>query len=282
MSRDDEETRPLRTSAVGVSTRNDRAHTTGDAPARPARRRRALRRALLSVGVVVVAVGLFFAADAVVRQIAVNMTRDQIEKSLPSDVTAKNLSVTVDGFSVIAQLMTGRLEKVELRSSDVRVQGNRVSASVVARGVPLDSSKPVQQIEGTMVIGQDAVNAFVDLPNGTTVTLRRNEVGLKGTGQILGIDVGYTASVSPVLQNGDTVVLTPVSVSVSAGGGAFDVTRFAKDLVPSSIPICVAQYLPKGVEATGLAVHDRSATVAVSARDLALDERSLQSRGSCG
>lgn len=282
MSRDDEETRPLRTSAVGVSTRNDRAHTTGDAPARPARRRRALRRALLSVGVVVVAVGLFFATDAVVRQIAVNMTRDQIEKSLPSDVTAKNLSVTVDGFSVIAQLMTGRLEKVELRSSDVRVQGNRVSASVVARGVPLDSSKPVQQIEGTMVIGQDAVNAFVDLPNGTTVTLRRNEVGLKGTGQILGIDVGYTASVSPVLQNGDTVVLTPVSVSVSAGGGAFDVTRFAKDLVPSSIPICVAQYLPKGVEATGLAVHDRSATVAVSARDLALDERSLQSRGSCG
>jgi hypothetical protein len=281
MSRDDEETRPLRTSAVGVSTRNDRAHTTGDAPARPARRRRALRRALLSVGVVV-AVGLFFATDAVVRQIAVNMTRDQIEKSLPSDVTAKNLSVTVDGFSVIAQLMTGRLEKVELRSSDVRVQGNRVSASVVARGVPLDSSKPVQQIEGTMVIGQDAVNAFVDLPNGTTVTLRRNEVGLKGTGQILGIDVGYTASVSPVLQNGDTVVLTPVSVSVSAGGGAFDVTRFAKDLVPSSIPICVAQYLPKGVEATGLAVHDRSATVAVSARDLALDERSLQSRGSCG
>jgi hypothetical protein len=139
----------------------------------------------------------------------------------------------------------------------------------------------VQRIEGSMVIGQDAVNGFVDLPNGTTVTLKQDEVGLKGRGQILGIDVGYTASVAPTLQNGDTVVLTPVSVSVSAGGGAFDVTRFAKDLVPSSIPICVAQYLPKGVKATGLAVNERSATVAVTAKDLVLDEKSLQSRGSC-
>lgn len=243
---------------------------------------RAQRVVLWTVTAVLVAVGLFFVTDAVLRQVAQNIVSDQIQKELPSDVTTKDLSVKIDGFSVIAQLIAGRFDQVELSSDDVRVQGNPLTAEIVAQGVPIDTSKPVRHIEGTMKIGQDAVNDLVSLPDGMTVTLNRDAVGLKGTGQILGIDVGYTASVAPTLQNTDTVVLTPLSVKVTAGGGAFDVTRFAKDLVPSSIPICVAEYLPKGVEVQDLSVHRRSATVSVSADDLVLDADALQKRGSCG
>ena len=248
--------------------------------------RSGLNRAQLAVvwivGGLLVLIGLYFVTDAVLRQVAQNVVREQIEKELPPDVTAKDLSVKIDGFSVIAQLVAGEFEKVELTSHDVQLQGNQLSASVIAHGVPIDMSKPVQHAEGTMVIGQDAVNNLVELPNNTTVTLNTDEVGLKGTGKILGIDVGYTASVAPTLQNGDTIVLTPISVSVTAGGGAFDVTRFAKDLVPSNIPICIAQFLPKGVDATGLAIEKRSAAVTVSADDLVLGGDALQKRGSCG
>ncbi|GAB3809069.1 hypothetical protein GCM10028798_36140 [Humibacter antri] len=234
------------------------------------------------VGGLLVLTGLYFVADAALRQVAQNVVREQIQKELPSDVTAKDLAVKIDGFSVIAQMVSGEFEKVELTSHDVQLQGNRLSVTVLAHGVPIDMSKPVQHVEGTMVIGQDAVNNLVELPNDTTVTLNTDEVGLKGTGKILGIDVGYTASVAPSLQGGDTIVLTPISVSVTAGGGAFDVTRFAKDLVPSNIPICIAQYLPKGVDASGLAIEKRSATVSVSADDLVLGGNALQKRGSCG
>jgi hypothetical protein len=265
---------------------SDAAHATGAPPAGAAEHRSRLDRAqhavLWSSVTVLVLVGLFFVTDAVLRQVVQNVVRTQIQSALPPDVTAKDLSVKVDGFSVIQQLIAGRFQKMELTSPDVRVQGNPLKASVVAHGVPIDTMKPVQSVQGTVVIGQDAVNGLVSLPNQTTVTLNRDAVGLKGTGQILGIDVGYTASVSPTLQNGDTVVLTPLKVKVTAGGGAFDVTRFAKDLVPSQIPICVAQYLPKGVKATGLDIHERSATVSVAADGLVLGGDALQKRGSCG
>ena len=282
MSKHDE---PTGSRSDPVTGGSDTARATGAQPDRAVEHRSRLNRAqrtvLWSSVTVLVLVGLFFVTDAVLRQVVQNVVRTQIQSELPPDVTAKELSVKVDGFSVIAQLIAGRFQKMELTSPDVRVQGNPLKASVVAHGVPIDITKPVQNVQGTVVIGQDAVNGLVALPNQTTVTLNRDAVGLKGTGQILGIDVGYTASVTPTLQNGDTVVLTPLEVKVTAGGGAFDVTRFAKDLVPSTIPICVTQYLPEGVKATGLDIHKRSATVSVAADGLVLGGDALQKRGSC-
>ncbi len=245
-------------------------------------RRRGLRALIWTAGAVVVAVGLYFAADAVLRQIAEGLVHDRIEKELPSDVTAKDLSVGIGGFSVIGQLVTGRLDQVTLSSPDVRVQGNRLSARLTAYGVPLDVEKPVQRIDGSMTIGQNAVNGLVDLPNGTSVTLAHDEVGLTGTGTLLGIDVGYSASVTPTLKGGDTIVLTPRTVSITADGGPLDVTRFAKNLLPSSIPICIASYLPRGVEATGLTVRSGTAHVSVRADEFVIGDRSLRTRGSCG
>ena len=130
--------------------------------------------------------------------------------------------------------------------------------------------------------GKSLLNTLIDLPNHATVTFGDSTLGLKGTGQILGIDVGYTAAVVPTVKDGDTVVLTPHSVSVTAGGGALDVTKFAKDLLPKSIPICVAEYLPKGVDVTGLSVKKGSASVFVQANDFVVDDASLQSKGTCG
>ncbi|NNC13175.1 DUF2993 domain-containing protein [Planctomonas sp. JC2975] len=287
MSTQDQPTEPLRASDEGATNPYAEGTAAGSGsggtkpPSGAARRRRGLRPWIWAVGAVVVVVGLYFAADAVVRQIAQNTVRDQIEKQLPADVTVKNLDVTIHGFSVIAQLIGGSLDKVDLHSSDVQVDGNRLSGTIVAHGIPLDSTKPVHRIDGSMTIGQAAVNGLVDLPNDTTVTLDHNEVGLKGTGQILGIDVGYTASVSPALKDAKTIVLTPLNVSVTAGGGSLDVTRFAKDLLPSTISICVAQYLPDGVDATGLAISKAEAHVSVGADDIVLDEKNLQTKGSC-
>ena len=256
--------------------------STQDQSQRPPKRRRGLRALIWTVGAVVVLVGLFFIADAIVRQVAEREVSQQIQKELPADVTAKDLTVSIHGFSVIGQFITGRFERVDLDADDVRVQGSRLKARIAAYDVPVDFSDPVGRIDGKLVIGQASVNKLVQLPDATTVTLGDDTVGLKGTGQILGIDVGYTASVTPTIQSGDTVVLTPHNVSVTAGGGALDVTRFAKDLLPQSIPICVAEYLPKGVDVTDLTVKKGTASVSVRANDFVVDDASLQSKGSCG
>jgi hypothetical protein len=286
MATHDQPTEPLPPfAAVGTPTKPydlPAASAKGGGGPKPRGRRRWLTALLWTVGAVVVVIVLFFAADAVFRQVAQNAVRDELRKELPADVTADDLTVKVDGFSVIGQYAAGRFDRIELTSHDVRVQGNRLSANIVAHGVPTDFSKPVQRIDGSMTIGQDAVNGLVDLPNDTTVTLKRDEVGLKGTGTILGIDVGYTASASPTLRNGDTVTLTPQSVSVTAGGGALDVTRFAKDLLPPKISICVAQYLPAGVDVTGLTIDKGIAHVSVRADDFVLSDKSMQTKGTCG
>jgi hypothetical protein len=244
-------------------------------------KRRGLRALIWTIGAVVVLVGLYFVADAIVRQVAQNEVSSQIQKQLPPDVTAKDLTVTIHGFSVIGQFLTGRFDRVDLDAAHVKVQGAPLSARIVAYNVPIDFSKPVGRIDGDLVIGQDAVNQLVDLPDATSVKLGDDTVGLKGTGKIVGIEVAYTASVTPTLKNGDTVVLTPHNVSVKAGGGTLDVTRFAKDLLPDSIPICVAEYLPKGVDVTDLTVKKGSASVSVRADDFMVDDASLQSKGSC-
>ncbi|WP_022901856.1 LmeA family phospholipid-binding protein [Humibacter albus] len=272
-------TEPLEASTEHTDTRSQDASARPD-PARSPRRRR-LRVALWVVGAVVLAVGLFFVTDAILRQVAQGVVASEIQKQLPPDVKANNLSVQIRGTSVFAQLYTGRFDEVRLHTSDLEVQGSRMSATVTAYGVPLDFSKPVERIDGSMKIDQEAVNKLVDLPDDTTATFKDDEVGLQGSGQILGIDVGYTASVTPTLVGTGTVTLTPRNVTVTAGGGALDVTRFAKDLLPSTISICVAQYLPEGVDATELTIRKGTARVGVRADDIVLDAKTFDTKGSC-
>jgi hypothetical protein len=281
-------TAPLGAATPDPATSDPAATGTGaslsepaDAPPRRRRRRGVLALVIVLAVLVVLTVG-YFVTDAVVRQSAQNQVRETIQQQLPPDVTAKDLTVDIKGFSVIGQYLGGRFDEVAISSSDLTVQGAVMSAHLEAYGVPTDFRKPVGRIDGTLSVDQDAVNKLVPLPQGTKVTLRHDAVGLTGTQSLLGIPLTYTASVTPTLQNGDTVVLTPHTVTIGAFDGSFDVTRFAKDLLPATIPVCVAQYLPAGVSVSSLTIADRSAVVAVQTTNMVVSESTMNRHGSCG
>ena len=158
MSMQDRPTQPLTESTAGAHDGAHSGRSGSDQRNLQVRFNGAQRLVLWSASALIVLIGVFFVTDAVLRQVAQNVVREQIQNELPADVTAKDLSVKIDGFSVIAQFMAGRFDKVELSSSDVRIQGNPLTARVVAHGIPLDFNKPVQRVEGTMRISQDAVN----------------------------------------------------------------------------------------------------------------------------
>lgn len=251
----------------------------GQAPRRA--RPRWLKPLLWTVIPIAAVIALFAVADIAVRAYAEQRVAAEIEKNLPSDIEG-DVSVHIGGLSVIQQYLSGSFERVELDAPHLTVQGAPLTASVVATGVPADFSKPISSAVGTLSISQDSLNKLVTIP-GTTgdITLGSGTLGYDGRIDLLGLPVGYTVSARPEAA-GKTVLLHPEKASLKTGSGNVDLSRLLQSLTDRGpFPLCAAQYLPAGVEVSGITVHPGRATVSLTARDFVLDERFLDSKGSC-
>lgn len=250
---------------------------------RPPRRRRTLRLVLWIVIPIVVLVGLFFVADAVVRSVAEKTISTKVEQSLPAEVKG-DVSTHIGGVSVIQQYLSGRFEKVELDAPKLDVKGSPIDATITAAGVPADFSKPVESIAGSLTISQSSLNKLVTVPGvDGDLALGKGTLSYNGTASLLGLPIGYQVTVAPEAA-GKTVNLQPVDAKVTtgAGTGALDLSTLVKALTNRGpIPVCVAQYLPDGVLVNDIAITQGTATVTLNAEDFVVNEKSLQSKGSC-
>lgn len=247
------------------------------------RPRRRIKPVVWIAGVLVVLVGVFFAADAILRQVAQGIVRDQVQQQLPRGIEARDTSVMIDGFSVIAQYLSGSFDRVELSSPRVTVDGAPMAVRVVATDIPVDLSRPVGHISGTLRVGQSSLNDLVKVPNTqSTILLGDDTVGLRGDAKLIGIPVRYTATVTPSLAGGGVLELTPGDVKVSALSTSVDLTSLAQRILGNKpLPLCMAQYLPKGMDVTGIDVSKGVAQVRVAASDIVLQKKTFDSRGSC-
>ena len=251
------------------------------APPAPRKKRRGLRLLLWILIPVVLIVALVVVADGVLRSYAENQVASEIEKNLPSDVKGK-VDVHIGGFSVIQQYLSGTFDHVKLDAPNLSVNGSPVAASVDATGVPIDSSKPVASVSGTLGVSQESLNKLIQIPGATgDITLGSGVLGYDGRIDLLGLPVGYTVKAKPEAA-GSTVLLQPVSASLKTGAGNVDLSRLLNAVTARGpFPICAAQYLPKGVGVNGISVVPGHATVRLTAKDFVLDEATLRSKGSC-
>ena len=251
--------------------------------ATPARRRRPRGlKLLLGIGIpVVVIVALLVIADFAVRAYAEQRVSDEIEKSLPSDIQGQ-VHTHIGGFSVIQQYLSGTFQRVELDAPQVVVKGAPLSAKVVATGVPADFSKPIADATGTLSISQASLNKLVQIPGATgDITLNDGTIGYDGTIDLLGLPVGYTVTATPKAA-GDQVLLTADKASLKTGAGNVNLDRLLQSLTSQGpFPVCAAQYLPQGVKVSDIKVTPGHATVTLTASDFVLDEKFLNSKGSC-
>lgn len=240
-------------------------------------RRRRVTGVFVALGVVVVLVVAFFIADALVRARAEEAIAQQITEDLPENVTA-NIDATISGFSVIGQYLTGSFESVSLDAPSVSVDGIPVSVSIVAHGVPADLTRPVQEISGTISVDEAALNQIVTIPGSGALRLEQDAVTYDGSASLFGLTLGFTVSLEPI-PSGDEVTFSIVDVAVTAGPTNLDLSS----LVPTATPtVCVAQYLPAGVQITDVTIAPSVATVTLTGHDLVLSEETLQTLGSCG
>lgn len=246
-------------------------------------RRRPWLPIVIVLGVLVVLVGAFLIADRIVRGVAEDRVATQIEQSLPENVDA-DIAVSIGGASVIAQYLAGTFEHIDLRAPDASVDGVPLDLRVSADAVPLDPEQTVGRVVATIRIdaaGAATLAGTAGLPG--ALTLGDDEIGYADEATVLGITIPYDFSVRPTT-TAERVTLMPTAVNVDTGlFGVIDLKALVTGFLQGDPPsVCVAQYLPEGVELDGLAVTPEAATATLTSTTLRLDEASLRTLGSCG
>ncbi|MFD5865952.1 DUF2993 domain-containing protein [Agromyces sp. NPDC127015] len=250
----------------------------------PAPRKRLGRGAKIGIVVAAVVVGLVaiaVVADVIARGVAEQRVAEEIRANLPDQVDG-DVDVTIGGFSVIAQYLSGSMDEVALSAPDLEVDGAPIDAQVTLQQVPVDLASPVGHLTATVSTDEASLNRLIDVPGATgTVTLGDGTVGYEGSVEVLGAPISYQVTAAPTAA-GDRILLEPVGVEVGAGGASFDVSGLIQRLIGDDpVPVCVAEHLPEGIEVTGVAVAPGAVRVDLAGDDVELDGDALGRTGHC-
>ncbi|WP_157008500.1 DUF2993 domain-containing protein [Agromyces laixinhei] len=272
------------TEVIAPPAARNAAAAPAEDPAEPRSRGRLGRatRIWIVVGVVLAAiVALVVVADVIGRGIAEQRVAQNIEANLPEGVEG-DVDVRIGGFSVIAQYLSGTMQHVELSAPQLSVDGAPLAVEVVADGLPVDTSSPVRRLSATITADEESVNRLVTVAGVETgLTLGDGIVGYEGSVELLGLPLTYQVTATPTAA-GDSVLLEPSGVEVTAGGASLDVSGLLDRLVGGTpIELCVADRLPAGVLLESVSVTPGTAVVELHGDGLVLDSASLQQRGTC-
>ncbi len=232
--------------------------------------------------VLAVVAALLVVADLVTRAIAEARVAEQLEASLPEGVEGE-IDVSIGGFSVIAQYVTGSMDEVRLRAPELLVAGAPVDVAVELRDVPPSLDGPVGRIDASVRADASAVDALVRLAGVEGgVTLGDGDVAYERSIEVVGVPLRVVVTATPVAA-GDTVVLESVAAELAAGDTSVDVSSLVdRVLGDGPVEICVAEYLPEGARLGAIAIAPDGVRVDLDAERLPLDERSLATMGGCG
>jgi hypothetical protein len=248
----------------------------------PSRGRRWVIGLVVAIVLVVLGIVALIAGDTIARNIAEDVVKTQVEQRLPETVEA-DVDVSIEGDWVIAQLFSGRMERVVLSDDSAVVDGVEMGVEITATDVPTDIEEPVGHVDAVATLGEDALNAFVTMPgNDPTLLFGDGTLSYEDSTAFLGIQLSYLVSVIPEAA-GTSLVFTPDSAEVTSDFGSVDVSGLLDRIVGDSpVTVCVANYLPEGAQLTGLDVAPESAELTLGLSNVVLSGDLLESRGSCG
>jgi hypothetical protein len=246
-------------------------------------KRRGISVLVIASLTVLALVAAFFIADAMLRRYAENRVQDEIAGNLPDSVSG-DVTVSIKGISVIAQYLAGNFDRVDLDAPALTVNGAAASVHLVATDVPTERTKPVGAVHGTIDLGEKSLNTLLaasDVPGTPELRLGDGEVSYDGEVSVFGLPIGYQATATPE-PAGDSIVFTPKAAKVTSGAGSIDVSGIVQRVLDGApLEVCVATYLPDGVELSGVDVTPDRARMTLDADDLRLDQASLSTVGTC-
>ncbi|WP_353988280.1 LmeA family phospholipid-binding protein [Ruicaihuangia caeni] len=257
--------------------------TATDAAQSRSRRGRVLTGILISI--VVLLIGAVALIETAGRAVAQQIAADRIEQRLPPG--SGDAEVTLPG-SVTLQLLSGEFERVDAELHAVPIDEQSPNATVdvtlTAFDVPLDGAVPARRVNGVITIDNTALpallrSAFPEVDGlADSLTLESGLIRYETEVRVLGSALGVAVEAQPELTNG-RVKLQPIRIEALDTGFAVEVEEFV-DPARLAFGFCVAQYLPAGLELTGVDVRGNTALVWFTADGNALASNADE-RGHC-
>lgn len=247
--------------------------------------RRRIHPAWVAVVVLVVLLAIAaVAAEVIARRVIVSTVetaiRSQVE--LP-DGTA--IDTEVLGSPVITQVISGRLDGLDIRLDDVVVSGLRGSASVYLRDIPLDAAEATGTVEVVIVTDESSLTAIGDNLSGLgtdRISIADDEIVLDYSFSILGAGVPVVVGLTPVVIDGalafDGSSLALGGLEISADALVDRFGSAASDLLRTT-PVCLADQLPAGVVLDDVRVDGDELRLRLGGADIVLSD--LATRGTC-
>ncbi|MBI5160976.1 MAG: DUF2993 domain-containing protein [Micrococcales bacterium] len=245
------------------------------------RRRRRWPIVLLVLAVLVAAGGL----------LAETLARDRVS-SVASTALADRLGVPENRVDValgpalvLPQLLSGRIDRVDVSASRLPVQGVTATFDGTLRGAALDGSA-ARSLTGTVTIPGSQLSVLAAQADGPKVDrIRADAPNLvaDATASAFGVRVPVSVTLRPSAAAG-AVVLTPTAVTVA--GRTIDATALRSAplsgvartyLQPTRV--CVADTLPSGLDLRSAKVVGPDLVLGLAGSDVALGGADT---GSCG
>ncbi|WP_425840998.1 DUF2993 domain-containing protein [Microbacterium sp. PA5] len=277
MSADDQPTQPLP---------DPRAQWVLSSPAEPPRRKRRRWPWLVSLVIVVaLAIGAWFAGDAIARSIVEQTIRQQTitQLSLPAD---QQVDVQVDG-PVLLGLIVGSLGEVRVASDDVPLGRLTADISVLAQDVPIHGAGDWSGAYATATIDETQLQTLLatleDFP-ADTVEIDAPDVAVTFELNALVTTVPVGVALTPRAENGE-LVLSPTSLRIAdAEISAESIVQQFGALASTVVrdwDVCIAQYLPAALTLTDVQVDPAAVVVDFEIDSSILRDASARENGTC-
>ncbi|WP_125132511.1 LmeA family phospholipid-binding protein [Microbacterium sp. 10M-3C3] len=250
------------------------------------RRRRAWPWIVTLVFVVVLILGAAVGAEAVARAVVQVGVRQLVvsQLGLPAD---QQVDVEVPGL-VIPQLLSGRLDAVEVASDDVALGPVAGDVSVRLAQVPLSADAAAGPGTATVRLDQDQLRALLAGIDGfpaDTVGLAAPDVTVSTELSVFGAAVPVGLALAPGAEGG-ALTLTPASFDVAGARVDADALRARfggiADAVLRTWSVCVASDLPAALTLTGARVDGPHVVADFDIDGAVVVDPALRANGTCG
>lgn len=252
----------------------------------PRRKRRPVLTVVVVLVVLAIIAVLLVVADNAVRSYAEDRVRTELRTALDLPADA-DLDVEISGFSMLVQLVSGSLDRVDVSTDEVTFGDLTGPVTVVARGVPIDQSKPVEDLRLRFGASEKSLTSISQNLSGlpiTSVAIDGDEIDISAELQVFFVTLPLGVGLQPKAVGGQ-IAFTPTSISVAdADFDAADLrSRFGAiaDTALATQNLCIAQYVPAVLVLQDVTLDDPRMVLTFEAKNVLLDEATLGATGTC-